>query len=90
MCPVNSDELARWFAHHPPSDAVIRYAHEQVRVHGHRFASWLNELLPDSREKSQALTAVDNAVMHANACIARSQVVHRSALPDLDEDTHGE
>jgi hypothetical protein len=65
------EELKNRHAYHPPtSDAVIEL-HEAVRVHTHTLAHWLNDVLPESREKSQALTDVDNAMLHANAAVAR-------------------
>lgn len=81
---MNSEELANRFTYHPPRDDTIRSAHEQVRVKGAALAAWLNQLLPECREKSQALTAVDDTVMYANAAIARQQNV------DSDLVTRGE
>lgn len=65
------DELAHRHAYHAPtSDSVIEL-HEQVRRSTYALAQWLNEVLLESREKSQALTDVDNAMLHANAAVAR-------------------
>jgi hypothetical protein len=36
------------------------------------LAHAMNDLLPESREKSLALTALEESLMWANACIARN------------------
>lgn len=65
------DELANRHAYHPPANTAIVNLHERVRERTFDLAEWLNEVLPESREKSQALTDVDNAMLHANAAVAR-------------------
>lgn len=73
---MDSEQLRARFEHHPPRDNTIVQAHEQVRANFYTLAEWVNELLPESREKSQALTALDLAAMHTNAAIARGQTVN--------------
>jgi len=68
---VDPAELAQRHAYHAPTTAAIVSLHEQVRERTRELATWLNEVLPESREKSLALTDVDNAMLHANACVAR-------------------
>lgn len=63
-------ELANRFAYHPPQDQLTIDAHESVRHHTGTLAQTLNALLPDSREKSLALTALQETMMWANAAIA--------------------
>lgn len=69
------DELARRFTHHAPTDDQAgrdRIAqHERVRAAGLAFAQLLADLTPDCPERARALDAVDDAVMRANAAIAR-------------------
>lgn len=65
------EELANRHAYHPPANDDIVKLHEDVRNHTAKLAYWLNANLPESREKSQALTDVDNAMLHANAAVAR-------------------
>jgi hypothetical protein len=82
---MDSAQLAEWFAYHPPSDPMVMRAHEEVRTRAHQLAAWFNWLLPEGREKSQALTALDLAAMHANAAIARTQTVNAEALDATDD-----
>lgn len=71
--PIDQDELNRRFDHHPPSTDDVVDRHEEVRRAGKHFAYVILQLTPPSREQSQALTDVEDAVMHANAAIARNQ-----------------
>lgn len=64
--------LAHRFEYHPPKDAETRTAHERVRGHSRRLAEELDALLPEGREKSLALTKIEEAMMWANAAIARN------------------
>lgn len=64
-------ELARIFGYHPPKDETVAEAHEQVRGLGFEFARALRDTCPASRELERAIEAVDDAVKHANAAIAR-------------------
>lgn len=65
------DEIDKRFDHHPPTPdkAVV---HEAARKHMKASADFLNSLLPESREKSLAFTALEEALMWANAAIARN------------------
>jgi hypothetical protein len=70
---ITPDDLDNRFTHHPPQgDSVVR-ALETVRREGHLFAEALVALVPAGRELSLALTKVEEAVMWANAGIARNQ-----------------
>jgi hypothetical protein len=69
---MDERDLARRFTHHPPKgDQAIRY--EMLRDHAHNLAAFINEKTPDSREKSLAITHLEQAVMWANAAIARNE-----------------
>jgi hypothetical protein len=52
-------------------DQPERY--QTVRAYGKELAEIINEVCPDSREKSLALTNLEQAVMWANAAIARNE-----------------
>ncbi|MDQ8706212.1 hypothetical protein RCO28_27630 [Streptomyces sp. LHD-70] len=70
---IDAQELLNRFMYHPPrGDQVERYGH-QLRVTAHSFAHVIDQLAPDSREKSQALTKLEEAVCYANAAIARRE-----------------
>jgi hypothetical protein len=69
---IPETELASRFTHHPPKgDQALRY--EMIRDHAHNFAEFINEKCPDSREKSLAMTSLEESVMWANAAIARNE-----------------
>ncbi len=62
----------RAFTYHPPlDDQKDRYV--ALRAHGARFATLILESCPPSRERSVALTKLEEAVMWANAAIARNE-----------------
>ena len=74
---MNPIELVRRFTYHKlTSNQPKQY--EQIRDLGHRFADVINGICPDNREKSVAITKIEEAVMWANASIARGdEVDHR-------------
>ena len=55
-----------------PATAETGPKHERVREACHRLALDLIELAPPSRELSLALTSLEEAMMWANAAIARN------------------
>lgn len=57
--------------HAPKPGQAERY--EQLRNKAKEFAILLNEICPNSREKSIAMTKIEDATMWANASIARSE-----------------
>ena len=68
------DDLKNRFSHHEPKgDQADRY--ERIRATAARFAMTVDELCPDSREKSLAMTKLEECVMWANASIARNDTV---------------
>jgi hypothetical protein len=46
--------------------------YEAIRSKAKEFAYCINDLVPDSREKSLAMTKLEESVMWANAGIARN------------------
>lgn len=56
--------------HAPKSDQQQRY--ENLRANAKGLANLIDELCPDSREKSLAMTKLEETVMWANASIARN------------------
>jgi len=67
----------RFTPHAPSGDQPQRY--QCVRAAGLEFASLLVELCPSSPELTRAINAVDDAVMLANAAIARHLSVPKEA-----------
>ena len=69
---MTHDELENRFSYHAPkADQPQRY--ETIRYKAKILAAYINEYCPDSREKSLALTKIEEAVMWANASIARNE-----------------
>jgi hypothetical protein len=67
---IERDELEHRFTHHPPvGDQKDRY--ERIRAAGKEFAKVVLEATNDSREQSLAVTHIEDAVMWANAAVAR-------------------
>ncbi|MCL5884704.1 MAG: hypothetical protein M1377_05105 [Deltaproteobacteria bacterium] len=75
MYPITDEEKVRLkkdFSYHPPiPNQVPRY--NEIRDFARTFAATLLEKCPPSRERSLALTKMEEAVMWANASIARNE-----------------
>lgn len=66
------DDLEKNFTYHKPGpDQPERYT--RLRAKAKEFAALVIELVPDSRERSIALTKIEESVMWANAGIARNE-----------------
>lgn len=66
------EDLARRFTYHPPkNDQPARYT--ELRSLAHGLAHAIATSCPSSRERSLALTKLEEAVMWANAAIARNE-----------------
>jgi hypothetical protein len=69
---MDSAELIKRFTYHPPkNDQAARY--ENLRTAAKGLALLIDDYCPDSREKSVAMTKLEEAVMWANASIARNE-----------------
>ena len=69
---MDEKDLDNRFTYHKPhGDQALRY--EMIRDSARNFAEQVNERCPDSREKSLAVTHLEEAVMWANASIARNE-----------------
>ena len=69
MSAQSTNEIEERFSFHPATEETGP-AHESVRAALRTTAHFLDGLLPDSREKSTAITKLQEAMMHANAAIA--------------------
>lgn len=67
---TNVEILTDRFTYHPPDAEKIKI-HEYVRKAGLELVMDIAAMCPDGREKSLALTKVEEAIMWANAAIAR-------------------
>jgi hypothetical protein len=68
---VKPEELDRRFDHHPP-DRYREARHQLIRSVFKDTAGIIDRELPEGREKSLVLTKLEEALMWANAAIARS------------------
>lgn len=57
--------------HAPKEDQPQRYTN--IRNKAREFALLIDEICPDSREKSLAMTKLEECMMWANASIARNE-----------------
>lgn len=65
-------DIDKRFTHHPPKDnQPSRY--QRIRNEARNLALLINADVPESREKSLAMTHLEEAVMWANAAIARNE-----------------
>jgi hypothetical protein len=70
---IPTQELDKRFDYHPPINDAVKTTHERVRQVCKRAATELADLVPDGREQSLMLTAIEEAMMWANAGVARHQ-----------------
>lgn len=69
---MNPEDIEHRFCHHSPTGGKI-VKHTEARVIAMNAAHELNDLLPEGREKALAITKLEEALMWANAAIARNQ-----------------
>jgi hypothetical protein len=69
---MESSDIANRFAFHAAATQEKRDEHTSVRQACRRLADELNERLPEGREKSCALTKLEETMFWANAAIARN------------------
>ena len=68
---MDQTDIDNRFEYHAPDDDK-RVVHEEVRAACLRLATQLNDDLPDGREKSLAITKLEEVMFWANAAIARN------------------
>lgn len=69
---MTDEELQARFSYHAPKGSQPE-RYEQIRDQGKQLAELVDSKCPESREKSLALTKIEEAVMWANAAIARRE-----------------
>lgn len=75
---MQHDDISHRFAFHAATTAEKRGAHTSARAACEAAAHRINELLPDGREKSTAITKLEEAMFWANAGLARANTEGRS------------
>lgn len=70
---TNTDELANRFAYHAPLSDTRRQAHENIRGQIGRLAQFVVHTVPAGREQALAVTKLEEAMMWANAGLARAE-----------------
>ena len=68
---MTTDDLKNRFSFHPAKTEEVGAKHGAVRDWCFELARFLNEVLPEGREKSLAITKLEEAMMWSNAAIAR-------------------
>jgi hypothetical protein len=68
---IGDKDLINRFGYHPPKDEVIVQKHETMRTTCLALARIMDSSLPDGREKSLAITKLEEAMFWGNAAIAR-------------------
>lgn len=68
---MDKEDLINRFNYHSPDEEKAK-AHANVRATLLWAASLINELIPEGREKSLAVTKLEEAMFWANAGLARN------------------
>ena len=68
---MDENDIENRFSYHAPSSDEVRNTHEIIRNRLRVLAHSLNGALPECREKSLAITHLEEAMMWANAAVAR-------------------
>ncbi len=66
-----NERIENNFTYHTPKEGQTEM-YERIRSKAKEFAYLIDEVCPDSREKSLAMTKLEEASMWANASIARN------------------
>lgn len=68
---TNNEMKTRFTYHAPTEEQKKRY--EAIRYKAGILAAYIDEFCPESREQALAITKLEEAVMWANAAIARRE-----------------
>lgn len=68
---MTDDDLINRFTHHPPADEQTADRHADIRLGCLDLAKYINQYTANSREKSLAITTLEEVMFWANAAVAR-------------------
>jgi len=68
---MDAAEISHRFAFHPANTEEKRAGHGSIRAACAQLAVQIHERLPECREKSLAITKIEEAMFWANAGLAR-------------------
>jgi len=68
---MQQDDLENRFTYHTPEPGQPE-AYQSIRACARQFAEFINLQCPEGREKSLAVTHIEEAVFWANAAISRA------------------
>ena len=69
---MTSEQIENNLSYHPPKDGQ-QECYGAIRQEARELAFTIQALCPESREKSLAMTNLEQSVMWANAAIARNE-----------------
>ncbi len=69
---MDDNDLKNRFTYHAPKNGQVQ-RYQEIRDQAYDLADLVNRECPESREKSLAITHLEDAVMWANAAIARHE-----------------
>lgn len=70
---MDKRDIEHRFAYHRPDTQAKQDAHAAIRAQCGELAQFINETVPDGREKSTAMTKLEEVMMWANAGLARDR-----------------
>ena len=68
---MDNKDIENRFSFHPADSEFKEQAHKIVRNTLKEIALYLNQIIPDSREKGLCITHLEESMYWANAAIAR-------------------
>jgi hypothetical protein len=68
---ATAERIENNFQYHAPKEGQLEI-YDQIRAKAKELAHLINNVCPNSREKSIALTELESSVMWSNAAVARN------------------
>ena len=85
MLKSSKEQIEHNFKYHTPDkDQLEKY--NQIRTKAKKLAYLINDICPISRERSLAMTKLEETMMWANASIAREETITWDNTPKTREE----